>query len=65
VSGLPASGKDRWIERQLERIDRSEVEKLREELRASPAASVPDLAGAFDLLDALLRLGRKVEQERW
>jgi hypothetical protein len=60
-----------WLEdeaargRELSALEKRGLERLREELRASPAASAPDLTGAFDLIDALLRLGRKVEQERW
>jgi hypothetical protein len=60
-----------WLEaeaaraRELNGLEKRGLARLRAELEASPAAGAPDLAAAIDLLDALLRLGKKVEQERW
>jgi hypothetical protein len=60
-----------WLEseaargRDLNALEKKGLEKLSEEMRASPAAAESDLAAAFDLIHTLLSLGKKVEQERW
>jgi hypothetical protein len=38
---------------------------LREELACSSASSASDVADALDLIDGLINIGRKIEQERW
>lgn len=45
--------------------ERSGLERLRRQLLASDAPDAPDVADAVALVDALLRLGVKVEQERY
>lgn len=45
--------------------ERSGLDRLRRQLLASPAASAVDVLDAVALIDALLRLGVKVEQERY
>lgn len=45
--------------------ERAGLERLRGQILGSPLASAPDVAGALLLVDALLRLGVKVEQERY
>jgi hypothetical protein len=60
-----------WLEveaargRDLNDSEKRGLARLREELRASPAAADADVTAAVELIDALLGLGRKVEQERW
>jgi hypothetical protein len=45
--------------------ERSGLERLRLQLLASAAAGAPDVTDAVALIDALLRVGVKVEQERY
>lgn len=45
--------------------ERAGLARLRAQLVASAVATAPDVADALGLVDALLRLGCKVEQERW
>jgi hypothetical protein len=49
----------------LEPADRAALQRLRGVLAAAPCAEEPDVREARALLDALLALGIKVEQERW
>lgn len=61
-----------WLEREAGRggvalgdAERAALGRLRDQLGASPAAAGPDVVAAIGLVDALLRLGVKVEQERY
>jgi len=62
-----------WVEREvarrggtpLEDADRPALRRLREQLVASPYAAGSDVAAVVALIDALLALGIKVEQERY
>ncbi len=60
-----------WLEaeahrgRDLNGLELGGLEKLRVELASSPAAGEPDVRSALELIDALVRTGKKVEQERW
>jgi hypothetical protein len=45
--------------------ERSGLDRLRRQLLASAAAEAPDVVDAVALIDRLLRLGIKVEQERY
>ncbi|MBI4220278.1 MAG: hypothetical protein HY682_09065, partial [Chloroflexi bacterium] len=45
--------------------ERSGLDRLRRQLLESDAAEAPDVLDAVALIDALLRLGVKVEQERY
>jgi hypothetical protein len=49
----------------LEDADRPALRRLREQLVASPPAGAGDVGGVVALIDALLALGIKVEQERY
>ncbi len=60
-----------WLEAEAARgqeiapFERQGLERLAVEIRGSPAISEPDVAEALHLIEALLRLGKKVEQEKW
>ncbi len=60
-----------WLEaesargREITALERQGLERLAGEIRASPVSSEPDVEEALRCIQALLRLGRKVEQERW
>ncbi len=64
------TGRD-WLEaeavrgREIGSSERQGLERLATEIRKFSVASESDVLEALDLLEALLRLGRKVEQERW
>jgi hypothetical protein len=64
------TGRD-WLEaeaangREITSFEQQGLGRLAAEIRECPAASEPDVQEALHLIDALLRLGRKVEQERW
>jgi hypothetical protein len=45
--------------------ERAGLARLRGQLEGAPWAAAPDVRDAVELIDALLRLGRKAEQERW
>ncbi|MGH7390169.1 MAG: hypothetical protein ACREM3_12045 [Candidatus Rokuibacteriota bacterium] len=45
--------------------ERAGLARLRRQLTTPAVAPAPDIAGAVRLIDTLLRLGRKAEQERW
>ena len=49
----------------LEDADRPALRRLREQLVASPHAGAGDVGDVVALIDALLALGIKVEQERY
>jgi hypothetical protein len=49
----------------LDEGERAGLTRLRRQLAASDQASAPDVGDGLRLIDALLRLGAKVEQERW
>jgi hypothetical protein len=49
----------------LDDVERAGLTRLRRQLASSDHASAPDVTDALRLIDALLRLGVKVEQERW
>ena len=49
----------------LDEGERAGLTRLRRQLAASGHASAPDISDAIGLVDALVRLGVKVEQERW
>ena len=60
-----------WLEtearrgRDLNGLEKRGLEKLRRELLCSAAKDDPDVGAAVELIDALIRTGKKVEQERW
>jgi hypothetical protein len=60
-----------WLEaeagrgRELTDRERRGLAALREELACSSASSASDVADALDLIDGLINIGRKIEQERW
>jgi hypothetical protein len=60
-----------WLEtearrgRDLNGLEKRGLEKLRSELLCSAAKDDPDVGAAIELIDALIRTGKKVEQERW
>ncbi len=49
----------------LDEGERTGLTRLRRQLAAADQASAPDISDGLRLIDALLRLGAKVEQERW
>ena len=49
----------------LDDRERAGLARLRRQLDTSGRTSAPDLGDAVDLIETLLRLGKKVEQERW
>jgi hypothetical protein len=49
----------------LSSAERAALARLRAQLLASPSAAAPDVSEAVRLLDSLLRLGVKMEQERY
>jgi hypothetical protein len=49
----------------LEDGERAGLVRLRGQIAVSDRAAAPDVAGALHLIDTILRLGLKVEQERW
>ena len=51
--------------RDLNDLEKRGLEKLRSELLCSAAKDDPDVGAAIELIDALIRTGKKVEQERW
>ncbi len=60
-----------WLEaegvrgREIGSSERRGLERLAVQIRESPVASESDVLEALGLLETLLRLGKKVEQERW
>jgi hypothetical protein len=61
-----------WLEREarqggtpLDDVDRAALRRLRKQLVTAPAAGCADVREAVGLIDALLALGVKVEQERF
>ncbi len=60
-----------WLEgeasrgREVDSRERRGLQSLAREIMEHPSSSEPDLRAAQDLIEALLRVGRKVEQERW
>lgn len=45
--------------------ERAGLARMRQQLLTSANASTPDVADALRLIETILRLGRKAEQERW
>lgn len=61
-----------WLEREarqggtpLDDTDRAALRRLRAQLATAPCAAEADVRGAINLIDTLLALGVKVEQERF
>jgi hypothetical protein len=49
----------------LDPADRAALQRLRDQLTSAPCAAADDVGDAIALIDVLLALGVKVEQERY